>query len=108
MQDYEKGKFFNKAFGSAFLARCKKSDTMVVIKMVDFLKKERDSARKEVSILGALKHPNIIKYTNSFEDGGSESFVLSWHLQKFSSPYRTPAMDLWLGLGKDEVVGRAW
>ena len=73
MQDYEKGKMLNKgAFGSAFLARCKKTDTMVVIKMVDISKcskKERDSARKEVSILGAMKHPNIIEYKNSFERG---------------------------------------
>ena len=32
--------------------------------------KERDSARKECSILGALKHPNIIEYRESFEEKG--------------------------------------
>ena len=82
MQDYEKGKMLNKgAFGSAFLARCKKTDTMVVIKMVDISKcskKERDSARKEVSILGAMKHPNIIEYKNSFEDGGFLCIVMAF------------------------------
>ena len=41
--------------------------------MVDISKcdqKERDSARKECAILGALKHPNIIEYRESFEDKG--------------------------------------
>eukprot|EP00292_Cryptomonas_paramecium_P009045 CAMPEP_0113712618 /NCGR_PEP_ID=MMETSP0038_2-20120614/31495_1 /TAXON_ID=2898 /ORGANISM="Cryptomonas paramecium" /LENGTH=249 /DNA_ID=CAMNT_0000639171 /DNA_START=32 /DNA_END=778 /DNA_ORIENTATION=+ /assembly_acc=CAM_ASM_000170 len=54
---------------------------MVVIKMVDISKcskKERDSARKEVSILGALKHPNIIEYRDSFEDGGFLCIVMAF------------------------------
>lgn len=44
-----------------------------VIKQVDISrcdKKERESARKECAILGALKHPNIIEYRESFEEKG--------------------------------------
>ncbi len=51
-------------------------------------KKEREEARKEVSVLAMMKHPNIVSYVESFEatgnlyivmdycDGGANSFVL--------------------------------
>jgi NIMA (never in mitosis gene a)-related kinase len=29
--------------------------------------KERDEARKEVSVLAQMKHPNIVSYIDSFE-----------------------------------------
>ncbi len=50
-------------------------------------KKEREEARKEVSVLAMMKHPNIVSYVESFEatgnlyivmdycDGGATSFV---------------------------------
>ena len=69
------------AFGQAFLAKCNKSGKDYVIKMVDMTKcdqKERESARKECAILGALKHPNIIEYRESFEDNGQLCIVMAW------------------------------
>lgn len=30
-------------------------------------RKEREEARKEVSVLSQMKHPNIVSYTESFE-----------------------------------------
>ena len=30
-------------------------------------RKEREEARKEVSVLGQMKHPNIVSYRESFE-----------------------------------------
>ena len=108
MLDYEKGKMLNKgAFGSAFLAKCKKTDTMVVIKMVDISKcskKERDSARKEVSILGALKHPNIIEYKNSFEDGGFLCIVMAFAEGGDLTGKIKSQMALRKGFGEDQIL----
>ena len=36
--------------------------------------KEREEARKEVSVLSQMKHPNIVSYVESFE--GSFSYFL--------------------------------
>lgn len=82
MSNYEKGKFLSKgAFGSAFLAKCKRTQKDYVVKMVEIEKlsrKERDAARKECGILGSLKHPNIIEYRESFEDGGHLCIVMAF------------------------------
>ena len=80
--EYTKGKFLSKgAFGQAFLAKCNRTGKDFVIKMVDISRcdqKERDSARKECSILGSLKHPNIIEYRESFEDKGQLCIVMAF------------------------------
>lgn len=80
--EYTKGKFLSKgAFGQAFLAKCNRTGKDFVIKMVDISRcdqKERDSARKECSILGAMKHPNIIEYRESFEDKGQLCIVMAF------------------------------
>ena len=34
-------------------------------------KKERDEARKEVSVLAQMQHPNIVSYKESFEGDGN-------------------------------------
>jgi NIMA (never in mitosis gene a)-related kinase len=41
-----------------------------VIKLINVSRmptKERDEARKEVSVLAQMKHPNIVSYIDSFE-----------------------------------------
>eukprot|EP00281_Chroomonas_sp_CCMP1168_P021961 CAMPEP_0206228468 /NCGR_PEP_ID=MMETSP0047_2-20121206/9185_1 /ASSEMBLY_ACC=CAM_ASM_000192 /TAXON_ID=195065 /ORGANISM="Chroomonas mesostigmatica_cf, Strain CCMP1168" /LENGTH=562 /DNA_ID=CAMNT_0053651713 /DNA_START=117 /DNA_END=1801 /DNA_ORIENTATION=+ len=82
MAGYDKGKMLNKgAFGQAWLARDKKSGKDYVIKTVDvskLSKKERDASRKEVQILGALFHPNIIEYREAFEDSGQLCIVMAF------------------------------
>jgi NIMA (never in mitosis gene a)-related kinase len=79
---YTKGKFLSKgAFGQAFLAKCKGSHKEFVIKMVDISccdHKERESARKECTILSRLKHPNIIEYRESFEEKGQLCIVMAY------------------------------
>eukprot|EP00961_Rhodomonas_salina_P144539 1946285-Rhodomonas_salina.1 len=65
----------------AFLAKCKRTQKDYVVKMVEIEKlsrKERDAARKECGILGSLKHPNIIEYRESFEDGGHLCIVMAF------------------------------
>ena len=33
-------------------------------------RREREEARKEVSVLASMKHPNIVAYIESFEENG--------------------------------------
>ena len=40
-------------------------------------RKEREEARKEVSVLGQMKHPNIVAYRESFE-GKWEVLHIMW------------------------------
>ena len=41
--------------------------------------KEKDEARKEVSVLAKMNHPNIVSYQDSFEEKGQFWFnILYW------------------------------
>jgi NIMA (never in mitosis gene a)-related kinase len=41
-------------------------------------KKERDESRKEVAVLSQMKHPNIVSYSESFEEGGNLYIVMDY------------------------------
>ncbi|XP_039601172.1 serine/threonine-protein kinase Nek5-like [Polypterus senegalus] len=59
------------AFGKAFLVKLKVTNKQCVIKEVNFSKmpaKEKEASRKEVTLLSRMKHPNIVKFINSFEE----------------------------------------
>lgn len=40
--------------------------------------KEREEARKEVSVLAQMKHPNIVSYIDSFEESGNLCIVMDY------------------------------
>ena len=40
--------------------------------------KERTEARKEVSVLAQMKHPNIVSYVESFEEMGNLFIVMDY------------------------------
>lgn len=39
---------------------------------------ERKEARKEVKVLSAMKHPNIVSYQDSFEERGNLYIVMDY------------------------------
>ncbi len=41
-------------------------------------RKERDEARKEVTVLSQMKHPNIVSYVESFETSGNLYIVMDY------------------------------
>src|SRR5262249_12641283 len=66
------------AFGKAYLMRDKQSNKMVVVKETCLVKmslREREDARREVSVLAQLHHPTIVTYYDSFE-GKFDSIIL--------------------------------
>ena len=46
--------------------------------VVQMSKKERDEARKEVTVLAQMKHPNIVSYKESFEAAGNLYIVMDF------------------------------
>jgi NIMA (never in mitosis gene a)-related kinase len=42
-------------------------------------RKERDEARKEVSVLSQMRHPNIASYKESFEADGNLYIVMDYY-----------------------------
>ncbi len=49
--------------------------------------KEREEARKEVSVLAQLRHPNIVSYVESFEERGTLHIVMDYCDGGLSSCY---------------------
>lgn len=47
-----------------------------VIKIKNISKKEKDSIQLEVKILKDLKHPNIVRYIESFYSSNGDSFCI--------------------------------
>ncbi|KAJ1634819.1 NIMA-related kinase 1, partial [Pavlovales sp. CCMP2436] len=82
MDRYRKERVIGKgAFGSALLVSDRFSAKQYVIKQVDVSKmgqKERDDAKKEVKLLGSFKHPNIVRYRESFIDQGMLCIVMDY------------------------------
>lgn len=56
------------AFATVYMAYCKSIDKDVAIKILDLdeLDANWDEVRKEISIMGMLNHPNVVKYLCSF------------------------------------------
>ena len=54
-------------------------------------RKEREEARKEVSVLGQMKHPNIVAYRESFE-GKWEVLHIMWLMHFVVYVYRIPTV----------------
>ncbi|XP_065181599.1 serine/threonine-protein kinase Nek1-like isoform X1 [Sycon ciliatum] len=70
------------AFGKAYLMKRKDDEKkLVVIKQVNISKmsaRERADSRKEVKVLSQMHHPNIVRYRESFEDGGNLYIVMDY------------------------------
>ncbi|XP_071846816.1 serine/threonine-protein kinase Nek1-like isoform X3 [Apostichopus japonicus] len=69
------------SFGTALLVQSKADGKNYVIKEINISKmkrKEKEEAKKEVSVLRKMKHPNIVSYTESFEELGNLYIVMDY------------------------------
>lgn len=69
------------SFGTVYKAESLLNNKECVIKKIDInalKQKDRKNAIKEVTILKKLKHPNIIKFYNSFEEENSLYIVMEY------------------------------
>ncbi|XP_022623019.1 serine/threonine-protein kinase Nek5-like [Seriola dumerili] len=71
------------AFGKAFLVRDKGGggDRQCVVKQVNLRKmsaREKEASKKEVTLLSRMKHPNIVSFTTSFQEGDSLYIVMEY------------------------------
>ncbi|RVE58504.1 hypothetical protein OJAV_G00209840 [Oryzias javanicus] len=88
MNDYEVLRQIGEgAFGKAFLVRGKKGgggggrDAQCVIKQINLKKmsaKEKESSKKEVTLLSKMNHPNIVSFIASFLEKGSLYIVMEF------------------------------
>ncbi|XP_072433229.1 serine/threonine-protein kinase Nek5-like isoform X2 [Chiloscyllium punctatum] len=82
MDKYEVIKLLGQgAFGKAFLVKAKDNNTRVVVKEIKTAKmhqKEREAALKEVTLMDKMKHPNIVKFLDSFEESQSLFIVMEY------------------------------
>ncbi|XP_066487838.1 serine/threonine-protein kinase Nek1 isoform X2 [Tiliqua scincoides] len=69
------------SFGKAILVKAKENGRQYVIKEINISKmsnKEREESRREVAVLANMKHPNIVLYRESFEEGGCLYIVMDY------------------------------
>ncbi|XP_054846378.1 serine/threonine-protein kinase Nek1 isoform X1 [Eublepharis macularius] len=69
------------SFGKAILVKAKENGRQYVIKEISISKmsnKEREESRREVAVLANMKHPNIVLYRESFEEGGCLYIVMDY------------------------------
>ncbi|XP_068557997.1 serine/threonine-protein kinase Nek5-like isoform X1 [Cebidichthys violaceus] len=71
------------AFGKAFLVRDKGGggDRQCVVKQINLRKmsaREKESSKKEVTLLSKMKHPNIVAFISSFQERGSLYIVMEY------------------------------
>ncbi|XP_057696978.1 serine/threonine-protein kinase Nek1 isoform X3 [Corythoichthys intestinalis] len=82
MDKYEKVKKIGEgSFGKAVLVKDKEDGHQYVIKEVSISgmsEKARQESRKEVAVLANMSHPNIVKYKESFEEGGCLYIVMGY------------------------------
>ncbi|CAN2388720.1 Serine threonine-protein kinase, partial [Pristimantis euphronides] len=82
MDKYERvSKIGEGSFGKAILVRSKEDGQQYVIKEIGISKmsnKERKESRREVAVLGNMKHPNIVQYRESFEESGCLFIVMDY------------------------------
>lgn len=71
-------------FGQAILVQSKIDNNTYIIKQIEISnipEKERKEAMNEVKVLSSLQHPNIVKYVDSFTDGGKLNIVMEYASQ---------------------------
>nr|XP_026696688.1 serine/threonine-protein kinase Nek1-like [Ciona intestinalis] len=82
MEKYSKIKKIGEgSFGKAILVKHKESGEQFVVKEIGISKmqpKERNEARKEVLVLSKMRHPNIVQYTESFEENGHLYIIMEY------------------------------
>ncbi|XP_023679528.1 serine/threonine-protein kinase Nek1 isoform X2 [Paramormyrops kingsleyae] len=82
MDKYERvTKIGEGSFGKAILVKSKDDGKQYVIKEIGISRmsnKERHESRKEVAVLANMSHPNIVKYRESFEEGGCLYIVMDY------------------------------
>ena len=69
------------SFGKVFLVEAKQSGVQYVIKQIDLNKldkKQSSTAPKEVEVLSKLKHNNIVRYKESFEEKRNLNIVMEY------------------------------
>ncbi|KAG2382327.1 hypothetical protein C9374_005529 [Naegleria lovaniensis] len=85
MQNYKKVKVVGKGtFGQAVLVQSKIDNNLYIIKQIEISsipEKERKEALNEVKVLSSLQHPNIVKYVDSFTEGGKLNIVMEYASQ---------------------------
>ncbi|XP_030614424.1 serine/threonine-protein kinase Nek5 isoform X2 [Archocentrus centrarchus] len=84
MNDYEVIRQIGQgAFGKAFLVRDKGGgeNKQCVVKEISLRKmsaREKEASKKEVTLLSKMKHPNIVTFIRSFQEGGSLYIVMEY------------------------------
>ena len=83
MERYSRVKVIGKgAFGAAILVHARGDRrSQYVIKHVDVTRldaKQRDEAKKEIKLLASFKHPNIVRYRDSFVEAGALHIVMDY------------------------------
>ena len=83
MDRYQKVRVVGKgAFGAALLVNDRRgSGKQYVIKQVDVSRmkpREHEEAKKEIKLLAAFNHPNIVRYRDSFIEGGALHIVMDF------------------------------
>ncbi|XP_041054601.1 serine/threonine-protein kinase Nek5-like [Carcharodon carcharias] len=82
MDKYEVIKLLGEgAFGKAFLVEAKDDNRQVVVKEVKTAKmhwKEKEASLKEVTFMEKMKHPNIVTFLDSFEEGQNLYIVMEY------------------------------
>ena len=83
MERYTRVKVIGKgAFGAAILVHARGDRrSQYVIKHVDVTRldaKQRDEAKKEIKLLASFKHPNIVRYRDSFVEAGALHIVMDY------------------------------
>lgn len=82
MDDYEKIRIVGRgAYGTVYLCRRRLDNYLVIIKQIpveEMTIEERHSALNEVHVLSKFKHPNIIRYFNSFVEDKALMIVMEY------------------------------
>ena len=80
--DFEKVKFLGKGtYGSVWLVRRRSTGRTYALKEVDMKNKkqvEREESVNEIRILASVRHPNIIRYRDSFIEGTTLYIIIDY------------------------------
>eukprot|EP01012_Entosiphon_sulcatum_P031746 TRINITY_DN40452_c0_g1_i1.p1 TRINITY_DN40452_c0_g1~~TRINITY_DN40452_c0_g1_i1.p1 ORF type:complete len:505 (+),score=106.77 TRINITY_DN40452_c0_g1_i1:64-1578(+) len=117
MDKYQRLKSIGKgAFGEAFLVKSKADGQLYVSKEINLAalnKKDRDATETEIRVLASVEHPNITRYIESFQEGGTLSIVLEYadggdlH-ERIKRQQMAGARGAGAGVGFPENVVRNW
>ena len=83
MDKYTKIRVVGKgAFGAAVLVQARnRPSEQFIVKEVDMSRlsaREREEAKKEIKLLASFKHPNIVRYRDSFVEAGALHIVMDY------------------------------